>query len=89
MGGIESEVTERSYTVYFHKKQSNIDFEVWDDNWEFVHEPNKASKKYLKDIGTSIEILLQNGQFNQHKAKKKKDRGREKQHSKEEKTKDS
>ena len=70
MGGNQSksEVTKRSYTVYFHKKHSNIDFEVWDDNGEFVNEPNNASKKYLKDSGTSIEELVKNGQFNQHKA---------------------
>ena len=70
MGGNQSksEVTKRSYTVYFHKKQSNIDFEVWDDNGEFVNVPNNASKKYLKDSGTSIEELVKNGQFNQHKA---------------------
>ena len=64
----ESEVTKRFYTVYFHKTQSNIGFEVWDDTWDFVHEPNNASKKHLKDSGTSIEKLLQNGQFSQHKA---------------------
>ena len=64
----ESEVTKRFYTVYFHKTQSNIGFEVWDDTWDFVHEPNNASKKHLKDSGTSIEKLLQNGQFTQHKA---------------------
>ena len=68
MGGNDSEVKERSYTVYLHKKKSNIGFQVWDDNWEFVNDPNNASKKYLKDSGNSIEELLQNGQFNQHKA---------------------
>ena len=54
--------------MYFHKKHSNIDFEVFDDNGEFVVEPNNASKKFLKDSGTSITELLKNGQFNKHKA---------------------
>ena len=31
-------------------------------------EPNNASKKFLKDSGTSITELLKNGQFNKHKA---------------------
>ena len=68
MGGYQSKSEKRSYTVYFHKKHSNIDFEVWDDNGEFVNVPNNASKKYLKDSGTSITELLKNGQFNKHKA---------------------
>ena len=61
-------VTKRSYTVHLHKYKKGISFELFNDNGDFVTQPNRSSQKYLKTSGISIENLVKNGDFTKHGA---------------------